>query len=355
MAIILDAPVSPSDLTVITRNVPTPGDLLLSQILPDRTQASMEVDFAVVQRTGNTARFRAWDAPAHITPRDQLSVSRVPLVPLSAAKPVITEQEAARLYGLRQGASYLESIAETLYDDVTDLTADVHRRAELARGSVLSTGTLPLTGEGGLNGTIDYGIPSGNKVTAPILWSSTGTADIVTYLNTLRLQYIALNGFAPGGMVVSTQVLSYMQQNTKLQSMMVQQFGPSMGGYAGLLPRNALDAIFGAYNLPPITIVYDTQINLDGPGTATNYTRTIPSNIVLLLPPSDVELGYTAWGPTVTANKLVGEGNLGESAPGITAWVDRADEFPYKSQTFVDSLMLPVIVNGNVLMIVTVA
>ena len=237
---------------------------------------------------------------------------------------------------------------------MTALTGDVYRRAELARGSVLSTGTLALN-EGGMNGTIDYGVPSGNKVTAPILWSSTGTADIVSYLNTLRLQYIALNGFAPGGMVISSTILGYMQQNTKLQSMAVQQFGPNMGGYAGLLPRNALDAIFGAYNLPPIVLVYDTQVNVDAPGVATAYTRVIPQNLVILLPPADQPLGYTAWGPTVTALKLVGEGNLGEVAPGITAFVDRADEFPYKSQTFVDSLMLPVIENANLLMIVTVA
>jgi hypothetical protein len=354
MAIILDAPVSPQDLTIITRNLPVPGNLLLQQILPDRQQAAMEVDFAVVTKTGNTARFRPWDAPAHITPRNQVTLNRAPLMPLSAAKPVITEQDAARLYGLQQGAAYLERVAETIYGDVEDLTADVHRRAELARGTVLSTGQLALN-EGGLSGTIDYMVPGSNKVTAPILWSSTGTADIVTYLNTLRLQYIALNGFAPGGMILSSTVLGYMQQNTKLQSMAVQQFGPNMGGYAGLLPRNALDAIFGAYNLPPITLVYDTQVNVDGPGATTNYTRVIPNNVVILLPPADQPLGYTAWGPTVTAMKLVGEGNLGEVAPGITAFVDRGDEFPYKTQTFVDSLMLPVIENGNLLMIVTVA
>lgn len=351
MAIILDAPVSPTDLTVLTRNVPSQNQLLLNRILPDRHTLSMEVDFAVVTKTGNTARFRAFDGPAHITPRDSLVLNRAPLIPLTGAKPVISEQDAARLYNLREGGAYLESIAESIYDDVTNITLDIQRRAEQARGSVLATGTLVMN-EGGLNGTLDYGVPSGNKVTAPILWSSTGTADIITYLNTLRTAYIALNGYAPGGMVTSTNVLNFMQQNTKLQSMVVQQFGPSLGGFAGLITQNALNAILGAYNLPQLSFVYDTRINVDG---GAGITPVLPTNIVLLLPPEGVEVGYTAWGPTVTANKLVGEGNLGEVAPGLAGWVDRGDEFPYKTQTFVDSLMLPVLTNANALMIVTVA
>jgi hypothetical protein len=351
MAIILDAPVTPDDLTVIVRNVPSQNDLLLQRILPDRVGPEMEVDFSVVTRTGNTARFRAFDAPAHVTPRDQMVLNRAPLVPLSAAKPVITEQEAARRYALRRQATYLENVADSIYDDVTNSTLDIQRRAEQARGAVLSTGTFVIN-EGGLNGTIDYGVPSGNKVTASTLWSSTGSADIITQLNTIRQAYIALNGYAPGEMWLSTAVLNYLQQNTKLQSMLVQQFGPNVGGYAGLVPVPALNAILGAYNLPQVGQVYDTRINIDG---GAGVTPVLPTNVVLLLPPAGISVGYTQWGPTVTANQMVAEGNLGESAPGITAWVDRADDFPYKTQTFTDSLMLPVIKNANALMILTVA
>lgn len=351
MAIILDAPVSPTDLTVITRSVPSQNTLLLERILPNRVSPSMEVDFAVVTKTRNTARFRAFDAPAHITPRDAMVLNRAPLVPLTVAKPVITEQDAARLYNLRQGGAYLEQIAESIYDDVTNATIDIQQRAEQARGAALSTGTFAIN-EGGLNGTIDYGVPGGNKITASTLWSSTSSADVITQLNTIRNAYIALNGFAPGGMVTSTTVLNYLQQNSKLQSMVVQQFGPNLGGYAGLLPQTALGAILEAYSLPALSFVYDARINIDG---GAGVTPVLPTNVVLLLPPAGVEVGYTQWGPTVTANKLVGEGNLGEVAPGLCAFVDRADEFPYKSQTFVDSLMLPVITNPNALMILTVA
>jgi len=346
MALILDGPVTPQDATTFVRQVPTPADLLLNQILPNRVTESPEVDFNVITKTGNTARFRAADAPAHISPRDQLALNRVPLLPLTDAKPVLGELDLMRLYGLSYGQSPVAAAAESIYDDLANAALDVQRRAEQARGSALSTGTLVLA-EGGLTGTIDFGVPAGNKVTAGTLWSTTATSDIITFLNTQRATYIALNGFAPGGMIISTTVLNYMQQNAKLQSMAVQTIGPSLQGFAGLIPRNTINAILGTFDLPPITMVYDTKVSVDG-----SNTLVMPVNLVILVPPSNVELGYTAWGPTVTARKLAGTVGLGS---GMVGFVDRGDEFPYKEQTFVDSLMLPVITNPNTMMILTVA
>lgn len=346
MAIIFDGPVTPQDATTFVREVPTPADQVLNQILQDRVTESPEVDFNVVTKTGNTGRFRAADAPAHISPRDTMAVNRVPLLNMSVAKPVVGELELQRLYSLTYGQSPLAAQAESIYDDLTNGALDARRRAEQARGQALSTGTLVLN-EGGLVGTIDYGVPSGNKVTAGTLWSVTATVDIITFLNTQRATYLALNGFAPGGMIISTSILSYIQQNAKLQSMAVQTIGPNLQGYAGLIPRNTINAILGTMDLPPIQMVYDTKVNVDG-----SNNLVIPANLCILVPPSNIELGYTAWGPTVTAQKLAGTQSLGA---GLVGFVDRGTEFPYKEQTYVDSLMLPVITNPNAIMILTVA
>lgn len=349
MAILTDGPVTPTDGTVFVRQIPLPANLVLNQLLPDRYSQATEVDFSVVTKRGNTARFRAHDAPAHMTPRDQLVTNKVPLIPLSGSKPVLGEAELARLYGLQNGNSPISPIAESIYDDLTNLTLDIQRRAEQARGAALSTGLFAIN-EGGMVGTIDYGIPSANKVTAPILWSNTASADIIGWFNSLRLQYILLNGYAPGGMVLSTTALTYIQQNAALRAMATQTIGGNQAGFGGLLPLNAVNAIFDTYRLPPITMVYDTRVDVDG-----TSTLVTPSNVVLLTPPADIELGYTQWGPTVTAQKLANTGNLTEEAPGIVGFVDRGDEFPYKQQTFADSLVLPAITNGNSLMILTVA
>lgn len=349
MAIILEGPVTPDDGTIFIRNVPAQVDAqALDEILPDTYDNALEVDFTVVSRRGNTARFRSHDAPAHINPRDQLTINRAPLVPLTDSKPVLGENELARLYGLHYANDPKAALADAIYNDLESGAADVKRRAQQAKGQVLSTGTFAIN-EGGMNGTIDYGIPAGNKITSPTLWT-TNTFDVISFLNGVRNTYVALNGFAPGRVLTTTPVVNMLQQNTKLQSMAVQQIGTSMQGYAGLLPQNALNAIFGAFNLPAVTYICDAQVSVDGVSTP-----LVPQNVFILLPPAGVEVGRMQWGPTVTAQKLATTGAFTQTVPGMVGFVDEADEFPYKQRTIVDSLALPAITNAYGVMILTVA
>jgi hypothetical protein len=352
MAIVLDGPVTPDEGTLFVRNIPTPTDgSALDAFLPDVYSQSTEFDFTVLNKTGNTARFRAWDAPAHMNPRDSMVINRVPLVPLSATRPVISEQELAKLYGLAYLNDPKAATARAIYDDMDPLAKDVRRRAQQMKGQILSTGTAVIN-EGGLNGTVDFGVPGGNKLTAPTLWS-TITADIITFLNTARAAYIALNGFPPGKWLSSTNVLSLMQQNTNLQKMAVQSLSSGqLGGYQGLIPQSALQAILGAFNLPDPTVnICDARVSVDG-----TSTLLLPANVVVLGPPSDQEMGRFQWGPTVTGQKLVSEGaiSVGE-APGLIGFVDRADEFPYKERSIVDSVGFGGVTNPNAHMILTVA
>lgn len=352
MAILLDSPLSPDEGTLIVRNVPTQTDLsALDAFLPDVYDNALEFDFTVLNRTGNTARFRAHDAPAHVNPRDMLTMNRAPLVPLSVSKPVIGEQELAKMYGLSYANDPRSALANAVYGDLAAGAADVRRRAAQAKAQVLSTGTLVLN-EGGLNGTIDFGVPGGNKLTAPTLWT-TNTADIITFLNTARQAYIAANGFAPGKWLSSTNVLTLMQQNTKLQSAVLTTYGNgATGGYSGLIPQAALASILGAYNMPnPTQYVCDGRVSVDG-----SLTTVLPSNVVVLGPPDDQPLGKMQWGPTVTGQKLATEGALTVGdVPGVVGFVDRGDEFPYKERSIVDSLSLAGLTNSNALMILTVA
>lgn len=357
MAYVLDSPLSPDEGTLIVRNIPTPTDTAaLDAFLPDVYDNAIEFDFTVLNRTGNTARFRAWDAPAHMNPRDQLTLNRAPLVPLSVTKPVVGEQELAKRYGLTYANDPRAALADSVYDDLRAGALDVRRRAAQAKGQVLSTGTLVLN-EGGLNGTIDFGVPSGNKITASTLFShqTSGVydADIITFLNSARQTYINLNGFAPGKMLTSTPVLTLMQQNGNLQKMAVQSLsGGQLGGYQGLVPQNAVAAILGAFNLPdPTTYICDARVSVDG-----TSTLVLPANVIVLGPPADQPLGKMQWGPTVTGQKLAAAGALSVGdVPGVIGFVDRGDEFPYNERSIVDSLSLAGLENPNALMVLTVA
>lgn len=352
MAYVLDGPVTPDEGTLFVRNVPTPTDTsALDAFMPDVYSQATEFDFSVLTKSGNTARFRAWDAPAHMNPRDQLTINRVPLIPISDSRPVISEQEFAKLYGLAYLNDPKAVTAEAIYDDLDPLAQNVRRRAQQMKGAVLSTGTAVIN-EGGFNGTIDFGVPSGNKLTAPTLWT-TFTADIVTFLNTARAAYIARNGFPPGKWLSSTNVLTLMQQNQNLQKMAVQQLGNGqLGGYQGLLPAAAVAAILGNYRMPdPTQYLCDAQVSVDGISTL-----VLPNNVVVLGPPSDQEVARFQWGPTVTGQKMAAEGALSIGAvPGLVGFVDRGDEFPYKEKSIVDSAGFGGITNPNLHMILTVA
>lgn len=357
MAYVLDSPLSPDEGTLIVRNIPTPTDVsALDAFLPDVDDDALEFDFTILNRTGNTARFRAWDAPAHMNPRDQITMNRAPLVPLSVTKPVKGEQELARLYGLSYANDPRAALANSVYADLQAGALDVKRRAAQAKGQVLSTGTLVLN-EGGLNGTIDFGVPSGNKLTAPTLWShqTSGVydADIVTFLNSARQAYIAKNGYAPGKMLTSTAVLTLMQQNAAMQKMVVQQLGSGqLGGYQGLIPQQAVASILGNYNLPnPTQYICDGYVSVDG-----TPTLALPANVVVLGPPDNQALGKMQWGPTVTGQKLAQAGALSVGpVPGVIGFVDRGDEFPYNERSIVDGLALVGLTNANALMVLTVA
>jgi hypothetical protein len=51
MAIVFDGPVTPDALTTFVREVPTPSDQVLNQLLPDKLFTKNSIDFAELTRT----------------------------------------------------------------------------------------------------------------------------------------------------------------------------------------------------------------------------------------------------------------------------------------------------------------
>jgi len=346
MAIFYEAPVSPDDLTVFTRNVPLIQNLVLNQILPDRMVLDNKVDIGLLTKTGRTAQFRVFDGPIHRSRRNVYQTSTVGLPPLSDSLGM-GEYERLQLQFARTRGTNDAALINAIYDDATLLAGNVRRRMELARGDVLVDGKFTLAGEGGLYMEADFQVPGGNFVTAPTLWSNTATADPITDLNNWVQAYLNLNGFLPGGMIMSRTTLQQLVANTKL----AQQHG-SLLGVASLLTRQMITQSLDAYSLPPIQLVYDTSVDVDGVST-----RVLPSNKVIFLPPEGQPLGYTAWGVSATALELVNssESDLSfEDAPGIVGVVEKQGP-PYRQYTFVDAVGMPVIENPNFLMVATVA
>jgi hypothetical protein len=346
MAIVFDGPVTPDALTVYTRNVPTPADQVLNQILPDRYFDRNTIDLAEITRTNRTARFRAYDGRLHVSERDAGVTKQVKLPPLSSSLST-GELERLQLEFARSGGGSLGAIVNATYNDATNLTREIQTRMEQARGDVLTDGKFTLAGEGGLYMEADYGVPGAHIVAPGTLWSTTASATIIANLTAWQTTYVATNGFRPGGMVTSTRVLNYMLQNAELRTL-----NAALTGTPGLITQTALGASLDAYSLPPIRFVYDTLVDVDG-----SSTQVIPDDKVIFLPPNVADLGYTAWGVSATALELVNSNAIDfsfEEASGIVGVVEKVGP-PYREFTFVDAVGMPVLQNPRLLMVADVA
>lgn len=346
MAIVFDAAVTPDALTAFVRQVPTPFDQVLNQILPDRLIPDTRVRFDTLLQTNRAAKFRAYDARIPMAKRDAPTIKEVNLPPLSI-RSMIGEQERLQLESMRLAGTNMQPMIDAIYNDGESLVRSIRARMELARGDVLTDGKLTLTAENGLTLEADFGIPGGHLVSAGTPWSTTASATIIANESAWVTTYVATNGFRPGGQWISTRVLNYMLQNAELRTL-----AASLAGTPGMITRQGLDTALGAYNLPPIAGVYDTVVDVDGVST-----RPIPDDRVIFVPPAGVEVGFTAWGICATALELVNSSEVDFSfadAPGIVGVVEKSGP-PYRQETFVDAVGMPVLSQPSRLLIADVA
>jgi hypothetical protein len=336
----------PDALTTIVREVPVPATFMLNQILPDRYFDRNDVVFTELTKTNRTARFRAFDSKFHVSERDVVSDKQVRLPAVSSSKNV-GELERLNLEFARLAGTNRAALIDQVYDDATSLTHEVQARMELARGQVLSTGTFALTNEGGITTTADFAVPGGNLVTpAGALWSNVASATPITDILAWADAYVALNGFAPGSMILTRAQLHLLQRNAE-----VRQYYASLVGSVDVVTSERLSTLLTSLGLPDVQMVYDTQVDVDG-----TTTRVIPTNKVVFLPPNVQDVGFTAWGVSATALELVRSSEVDmsfEQAPGIVAVVEKEGP-PYREFTYVDAVGMPIIQQPRYLMIGTV-
>ncbi|WP_300680750.1 major capsid protein [Nocardioides sp.] len=351
MAIVYDGVVTPDDLIDFVREVPTPAEFMLDQILPNVYIDSNEVDVTELTRTNRTARFRAFDANLHRARRDVGTLRTVTLPPLSDTL-TMGEYERLKIQFARTGGTRTEALTQAVYNDAQTLTGYVINRMEQARGDVLTDGKFSLINEGGLTLEADFQVPAGNFVTAAVLHSHTDTdgnydADVLGDIFTWTKAYTATAGFAPGGMWVSIDTLALWLANIKLRNAAGNLLGP-----AAFLAREQLDQALRARGLPPIEGVYDAQVDVDDVSV-----RITPVNKVYFVPPKTHQLGRTVWGVSATALELVDSSEADfafENAPGIVGVVEKVGP-PYREFTFVDAVGMPIIDRPRALMVATVA
>lgn len=344
MAIVYDAPVTPDDITAFVREAPTPADFALSAGFPVRTEDDNTVDFgAEVVRRNRTAKFRSYDGRIHVSERDASTGKRVKLPPLSSSL-TRGEYERLQLEFARTGGTNTSALVNAIYNDAEQLIREIRARMELAWGDVLTDGILSID-ENGLVSTADYGVPAEHKVTAATAWTDIA-APAFTNLQSWNNTYIATKGSRPGAMRTSNRTIQLLLRNTEI-------INAVHGSAAGrtMVTLVDLNALLVSFGMAPLVPTYDTKVDVDGADTL-----VIPDDRVLLTPANLGDLGYTCFGITATALELVNSTESSMSfadAPGVVGVVDK-DGPPYREQTLVDAVGMPILTDAKALFIAEV-
>lgn len=251
------------------------------------------------------AEFLSYDAE---TPLASLpGAQRVTIeLPKLGLKMRVSEYEQIRARGnLSQVVlrTSVERITERLVDAISD-------RLEYERGYALENASLLIDDETGFKQTGDWGRDTAHEVTAADFWDDTVNADPIENLIAWKEQYIATNGFPPGSILTSTQVLTTIQRHPSLRVL-----ASTLAGAPQIVTIEAVNNTIASYGLPPIT-VYDRQVNLRG-----TVTKVLSPEFMFMLPNpggdvGGVKLGATYWGTTLEASEP--DYNIGElDRPGI--------------------------------------
>ena len=336
--------VLPAELTGYVREVPTPANYLLNQVLPDEDIQDIEAAWDVLTQTNRTAMFRAWDTETPIGTRDSFQRSKLTLPPIGQKTP-IGEYDRLLLERVRSGGNNRDRMVEAIFNDAAVNTRAVRARVELARGQVLSTGKFTLA-ENGLTIEADFGVAVNHLPTAQTLWSDHTNAVVLSDLLAWTDVYVNDCGDVPGAMWVSRPVLAHMLRNAEIRTAAATALGTPT-----VVSPAVLNQVLAANGLPEIR-EYNTQVSVGGVST-----RCIPANKVIMTPQDPATLGSTAWGITAESLELAGGTNptiTFTDAPGLVGVVIKEGD-PVKIWTKVTGVVMPMIKDARRLFAATVA
>ena len=307
----------------------------LARWLPNRQVPDISVRMIVGQfGLVEEARYRSFDAEPEFGKQPQGKRMTVDLVPLSQ-QGIVSERDQLRL---RQ--SDIPDVALNILLESAQMAARaISDRSERQRGSVLATGKAVID-QDNYKDEADFGRRGDFTTTAPALWSLSDT-DRIGQIESWVDLYREENGEEPGALVMSTRAARALAAGDQFAIQLVN---------GGNRPATLADArtILAGAGLPEI-VLYDRK---------TSSGKVIADDRVLVLPaPVDVngdsELGATFWGQTLAATEPE-YGIEPAEQPGVVSAAFTHDGIPPILHTYVDSLTLPVLANGNLSMSVKV-
>lgn len=256
------------------------------ELFPEVKKQSLEFEMLTnASKTPVIASVHGFDTESEIGQRE--AEKKAIELALIKRKMQLKEKEIIALESPRNDAER-QSLMKDVYNDFDNLVESVRARVEKMRMDVIANGVITLD-ENGLSASIDYGVPTENKVTN-VDWSS-ATAnpinDMIAWANRLDQ--------TPGRVITSNTILAKILSNKNVTNAL---FGKDTTRLASV---GELNTYLESLGLPKI-YTYDKKYRkLEANGTYTKH-RYFPEDKFVMLPSET--LGETVYGPTAEEIRL---------------------------------------------------
>ena len=256
------------------------------ELFPEVKKQSLEFEMLTnASKTPVIASVHGFDTESEIGQRE--AEKKAIELALIKRKMQLKEKEIIALESPRNDAER-QSLMKDVYNDFDNLVESVRARVEKMRMDVIANGVITLD-ENGLSASIDYGVPTENKVTN-VDWSS-ATAnpinDMIAWAN--RLDQM------PGRVITSNTILAKILSNKNVTNAL---FGKDTTRLASV---GELNTYLESLGLPKI-YTYDKKYRkLEANGKYTKH-RYFPEDKFVMLPSET--LGETVYGPTAEEIRL---------------------------------------------------
>lgn len=213
---------------------------MLEGVLPYKSVDSLEYEHLVGNfSTPQAATFAVYGADGKYYGRDGIKKFIEELRPIRAHRRL-----AGKLLIQWKQYNANEPLFAQLFDDIGFVYDAVRVRAEKMRAEILTNGTLTVD-ENGVKFTVDYGVPSANKVTPTITWDDTTNSnpiqDMIDWKNAID--------FEPEGGIISKEIFDYLSKNVNVRKAI---FGDNGG--SRFVTLNILNDFLSGLGLPKLAI-----------------------------------------------------------------------------------------------------
>lgn len=274
-------------------NVPPARDYLLSRFLPDKATSDIKFSWNVINGAyAQAASITAFNAAAPLRDKQQIAKHFGEVAKVQHGFRV-DEEELLRFTHPRTDAEVQEAI-NYIYNNTDRLVYGVQDIVEFMRAQAIYNGVLEYDKNTDPNNpltfTVDFGVPSANKLTSTASWTNASDATPLDDIQAAVDQFKKANFRQKPAIIHMTSATeAVLLKNEQIKN---QVYGNPTD--KRLLTKQDLHNTFVALGLPDYAI-NDDVVNLDG----TNYVPLLADYKIVLL--AD-QLGQTIVGPSVEKN-----------------------------------------------------